>query len=119
MNQILETIDKPLKQALAVKESIEKLPMIPDEDFEVICEEIENKTFDRKEFFEPDQKLVIITFSNGYVIEYFLQYDVTARDPETNEPIAWDASEYTISGGEIFKDGQIYANEQFSFDDFK
>lgn len=118
MNQILETIDKPLKQALAVKESIKKLPMIPDEDFEVICKDIDNKTYKCRPHPEAGGMHYVITFSNGYLIEYICEYEVTRRDLETNEPIAWDSSEYTISGGEIFKDGQMYANEQFSFEDF-
>jgi hypothetical protein len=40
--------------------------------------------------------------------EFILEYEAVKKCPETNEPIEWNKENYTVTGGDLFKDNQIF-----------
>jgi hypothetical protein len=68
---------------------------------------IESKEFKQSGGVDHDHEHIIYDLGDGYICEFFKWYKVTRREDETNEPIEWDSSDYSIEGGEVFKDNQI------------
>ena len=95
-------------QIIESKKVKSDLPLVPEEDFIQILQEIETNKFDPKIFEEDDRRVVQVHFTNGYMAEFILEYEVVKKCPETNEPIEWNKDKYTVTGGDIFKDNQIF-----------
>lgn len=78
---------------------------------------IEMKAFEQSGGVDHDHEHIIFDLGHGYVCEFFKYFKPTRFEDETNEPIEWDSSTYTIEGGEIFKDNQI-TDDSFDLSDF-
>jgi hypothetical protein len=68
---------------------------------------IESKEFKQSGGVDHDHEHIIYDLGDGYKVEFFKYFKPTRFEDETNEPIEWDSSDYSIEGGEVFKDNQI------------
>ena len=96
------------KQIIESKKVKSDLPLVPEDDFIQILQEIETNKFDLEKFEEYDRRVVQVHFTNGYMAEFILEYEVVKKCPETNEPIEWNKDNYTVTGGDLFKGNQIF-----------